>query len=187
MKVCGYSGCTGKHVAHGYCAKHYDRLRRTGTAEPGPKAEASLAARFWRKVDKAGDCWLWTGAKMANGYGRLRIGGKNSPVWNAHRVSYKINKGEIPEGMFVLHKCDNPACVRPAHLFLGDHDENMRDKARKNRGAGENHPRAQLTDAQAREIKFAKGKTHEELAAEYGVGKLLVRDIRANRRWQHIK
>lgn len=187
MAQCKYKNCERKSRAHGYCPKHYDRFRRTGTAEPGPKAAGSLESRFWRKVDKSGDCWIWTGAKMKSGYGRLRTGGVGSDVWNAHRVSYHINKGEIPDGLFVLHKCDNPSCVNPDHLFLGDHDENMRDKARKGRGAGENHPRSQLTDKQAREIKFAKGKTHQELADQYGVGKMLVRDIRANRRWQHIK
>ncbi len=80
--------------------------------------------RFWQRVDKAGDCWLWTWGKSSTGYGLLRVDGKPQSV---HRLSWKIHFGEIPEGMFVLHSCDVRACVRPDHLRLGSASENALD------------------------------------------------------------
>jgi hypothetical protein len=86
--------------------------------------------RFWAKVDKTTDCWLWTGGKHRQGYGQISIARKMAL---AHRVSYELEVGPIPPGMSVLHKCDVPGCVRPDHLFTGTQKDNMADCARKGR------------------------------------------------------
>jgi hypothetical protein len=89
--------------------------------------------RFWSNVEKTDDCWIWKGYEKSCGYGGMRAYGKN---WFAHRLSYTLNIGEIPEGMYVCHKCDNPICVRPDHLFLGTHKDNMADCKAKGRYVG---------------------------------------------------
>jgi hypothetical protein len=92
---------------------------------------------FWAKVDKNGgvpahlpdlrECWLWTASLFVGGYGRFG-------AQRAHRVSWELHHGEVPEGLFVLHRCDNPRCVNPGHLFLGTQTDNMRDMWAKRRG-----------------------------------------------------
>lgn len=80
-------------------------------------------------------CWLWTGAMTKSGYGRfiVSIPGSKAITKRAHRVSFELYKNKIPNGMFVLHKCDIPACVNPDHLFLGTHTDNIRDSVKKKR------------------------------------------------------
>jgi hypothetical protein len=94
----------------------------------------TLVERFWIKVDTGGICWEWLGGKNPKGYGHLNreINGRNLPI-RAHRFSWMIHYGEIPEGMCVCHKCDNPGCVRPEHLFLGTISDNGKDAWRKGR------------------------------------------------------
>jgi hypothetical protein len=94
----------------------------------------SVEERFWSKVDRSGDCWLWIGAKDEEGYGFQKILGR---MWHASRVSWKIAHGDIPDGLLVLHKCDNPPCIRPSHLFLGTQKENIADAMRKGRFSSE--------------------------------------------------
>lgn len=96
-----------------------------------------LIERFWKLVNVAGrnDCWNWLAYKNRDGYGNFNGEGKKK--WNAHRVSYIIANGEIPDGVCVCHKCDNPSCVNPAHLYLGTHAQNMRDM--RVRGRARNH------------------------------------------------
>jgi len=89
------------------------------------------ADRFWKKVDKSGDCWLWiSGRDRPGGYGQFSCAGKQI---RAHRYSWELHNGSIPEGLWVLHRCDNPPCVNPAHLFIGDRKANMDDAAAKGR------------------------------------------------------
>lgn len=94
-----------------------------------------LRVRFWNKVTPRGEqeCWEWKGALNRTGYGMIRRGGRRAGPILAHRASYELNCGPIPKGISVCHKCDNPPCVNPAHLFLGTHIANMWDSIRKGR------------------------------------------------------
>jgi hypothetical protein len=91
---------------------------------------ATVEDRFWANVDKSGDCWEWQASVNLDGYGRFCLKGKRI---RAHRLSWVLANGEIPEGMCVLHKCDNPPCVSPDHLFLGTRADNVRDMVQKGR------------------------------------------------------
>lgn len=135
--------------------------------------EPSGAARFWRKVRRcANGCWIWRAARIQDGYGTLSRGGVTVL---AHRFSYELNVGPIPAGLHVLHRCDTPACVNPAHLFLGTNADNQRDKSVKGRaakGLGEANTNAKLSRKQVQAIRraYAKGGvTQSELGAQYNV------------------
>lgn len=92
--------------------------------------------RFWPRITKSDGCWIWPGAKNADGYGDVAILGTKR---KAHRLAWEVTKGPIPEGLFVCHKCDNPPCVNPDHLFVGTNSDNMRDMSSKGRGVQIGH------------------------------------------------
>lgn len=94
------------------------------------KTPAAAKPRFMKHVNKTDTCWLWTGSIDVSGYGDCWFRGKTD---GAHRVAWLIFNGEITDGLFVLHRCDNPKCVNPEHLFLGTHSDNMRDASSKGR------------------------------------------------------
>lgn len=95
--------------------------------------EPNALELFWQKVDKTEDCWEWTASKNKQGYG---IFGHQGQTWLAHRLSYKLSN-MLPDGVKVLHRCDNPPCVNPDHLFLGTQKDNIKDMAAKGRHAGQ--------------------------------------------------
>lgn len=157
-----------------------------------------LPNKFIKKVLITESCWIWT-ARINKGYGQYQENGR--PI-AAHRYSWTHFYGEIPDGIFVCHKCNNPKCVNPKHLFLGTHKENMLDMIRKGRGKnnfslipkrGEEHPRAKLTDEDIVTIRrIYKPRTQGNysqngIAKMYGVDKTTIRDIISGKRWGHIK
>jgi len=168
-----------------------------------------LVDRFWAKVNKdgpipayrpeLGPCWLWTAAVKQGTIGRRRrpllpygicsIGTGQSTT--AHRVAWELEVGPIPAGLCVLHRCDNPICVRPAHLFLGTRAENCTDRRTKGRDRhpqGVDHPEAKLTDAIVRDMRrrFTQGETQTALGYEYGVSQTTVSRITLHKAWTHV-
>lgn len=149
-------------------------------------------SRFWPKVDKSGDCWMWTAAKIPTGYGRLRRSKKDDGWAYAHRVSWEIHNGPIPSGLCVLHKCDNPPCVNPEHLWLGTMADNMRDRDRKGRQArgrrmAESTGKRKLTEQQAIEILSLRPfATAREVSAMYPVSIPSIFSIWGGHSWGHL-
>lgn len=134
------------------------------------------------RVDEESGCWLWFKASFRHGYGAI---GWNYKTLKAHRLSYQLHRGPIPEGALVCHKCDTPACVNPEHLFLGSPKDNCQDRNAKGRNAdirGESNPRARLTIGQVREIRSASG-TNSEIAERYGIRQPQVSRIKSGKRW----
>lgn len=93
-------------------------------------SKPTVSERFWSRVDTSMSCWNWRGARSRFGYGKMVANGR---YVDAHRLSYMLTKGDIPEGMMVCHRCDNPSCVKPDHLFIGSPSDNMVDMASKKR------------------------------------------------------
>lgn len=114
---------------------------------PAKYTPEQRVAAFWSKVDKSGGddaCWIWAAGRLSDGYGRMGWDGRHQL---AHRISFQLANGYISDELYVLHKCDNPTCVNPTHLYLGTSQDNARDReARKRRHVGrELHPRHKLT------------------------------------------
>jgi hypothetical protein len=144
-------------------------------------------ARFWgnvAKTDNPNDCWLWTAHCISDGYGSMRVGGKETL---AHRISWTIAYGEIPDGLSVCHHCDRPPCCNPNHLWLGTHKENMDDRERKGRG---NQPSGDRNGTHLHPEKLARGDrngkyTHPEKTPRgesHGMSKLTWEQVREIRR-----
>lgn len=191
MRDCIVPDCAGSAHSHGMCPKHYQRLRRLGSTDTPTRA--SPADRFWQKVDRASDgCWIWTGACNAAGYGVLH--GRERL---AHRFSFELHHGAgSADGVLVLHRCDNPPCVRPDHLFPGTNLDNVRDMQAKGRQRppdmrGERHPSARLTEQQVVEIRaeyIARSRSHgaKPLAARYSVTPAHIEQIVRRKTWSHV-
>lgn len=152
----------------------------------------TIANSFWTHCLKKGpnECWGWKAALHKGGYGLF---GYNGKMHLAHRASWEIHFGPIPKGMFVLHKCDNPICTNPNHLFLGTQLDNMRDMFAKGRGKpghhfGEKTGTSKLTETQVLEIraKHASGQSTRSLMVEYNFSKSGIEHIVARRTWKHI-
>lgn len=148
--------------------------------------------RFESRFTMSDGCWEWNANKTADGYGVLSIAGK---AQYAHRVSYQLYIGEIPSGMCVCHRCDNPRCVNPAHLFLGTKADNNRDCKNKGRGVGvgrgshgEDNGCSKLNKEQVIEIRalHSKGVTQSELSKEFGVTQAQISNIIRRYQWASL-
>jgi hypothetical protein len=131
----------------------------------------------------ANGCTLFTGAKDKDGYGKMRINGRDV---RAHRVAWEIAYGPIPDGTLICHRCETPACISLGHLFAGSHLDSVADRKSKGRvPRGARHGRSRLSDKMALEIYRAKG-TRQALADRYGVGRTTVGHIKRKETWRHI-
>lgn len=139
----------------------------------------TLRVRFYAHVPHrpTGRCWIWSGAKDRDGYGVLADGDKTLA---AHRVSFELHKRRLPPGALIMHSCDTPACVNPAHLSLGTKRANAADMTAKGRRA------SKLTADQARAIRARAAEPTKKLAAEFGVSAATIRSIVAGRSWTGI-
>lgn len=149
----------------------------------------SVIERFVRNIDKTKSCWLWRGSTANDGRGQFRI----DKTMKASRVSFELFRHKIPSKLWVLHKCDNPACVNPKHLFLGTHQDNIDDMVAKGRSTrGERNFSCKLKEHQVLEIRGILKERRERglmvrLAKIYGVTKSTIRDIREYRSWAYLK
>lgn len=153
----------------------------------------SQARRFWSKVNKGAKCWIWTKELDREGYGRFVHRGRRI---GAHRVALALATGRQEPSLFVLHSCDNPPCVNPAHLRYGTHEENMADMISRDRGApysllmrGEGNVHAKLTgdEVLAIRLELAAGSTSKSLARRYGVSAPTISDIKRRTTWVHLE
>lgn len=204
MKPCYADGCDRAAFARGLCLKHYKKLKKYGTPN-GVFLASPVAERFLTsfQVDRETGCWNWRKSIDGGGYGVIREE-NNGRLLRAHRLSYEIHVGQIPDGMFVCHHCDNRKCVNPAHLFIGTAEDNNLDMRNKGRGINppspkgrdlarvnfarhENHPSAKLTKAQVSEIRMrlANGEQGLKLAREYGVSRTAISSIKTGKLWSN--
>lgn len=147
--------------------------------------------RFWGNVEKTESCWLWKGSFVRKGYGSLFYKGKQT---RAHRISWMIHFGNIPEGLHVCHSCDNPQCTNPDHLWIGTNYENRQDSVRKGRtnggsSPGSKHPCSKLTEDQVlqiREIRKTTDLTFKEIGNMFGIDYSTAGDICRRKTWKHI-
>jgi HNH endonuclease len=172
-------------------------------AEVLPPLTATIR-RFAEKVDvEQGGCWLWLASKLPNGYGRFNWNGRSG---YAHRFSWELYFGPIPDGVEVCHSCDNRACVNPCHLFLGTRKDNMRDMVAKGRGhwqrdperakeqgrrlgnSPQRHSSAKLSKEDVRVARYLleRGAFVPDIAACFGVHKTTISDIEHRRKWKNV-
>ena len=183
-----------------YCKKEFKKVTKSTTCSKNCRLMDGI------KISE-NDCWEWQKA-IVNGYGKLRFKNK---FFSVHRVSYEMFKGEISKGFFVCHSCDNKKCVNPGHLWLGTHEDNMKDASKKGRMIGTtgqklsketkrkislNHAdfkgekscRSKLKDKDVYAIKelLKTDMTLKEIGSLYGVSKHAIHNIKTGKRWRHL-
>lgn len=198
MATCSVEGCDKPVDARGWCKKHVTRWYRTGdplAKKPRPPSKSAsveeLKARFRTKFDIRGECWIWRPGK--NRYGSYHVGKhfEGRRLKPAHQASYLLHVGPT-NGLHVLHKCDNDRCVNPEHLYLGTHQDNMKDRkdrGRSYRASGEANAAAKLTATNVIEMRQLRecGLTYTEIGRRFGVEKSTARRNCLGDSWSHIR
>jgi hypothetical protein len=208
--TCLIDDCGSEVAARGWCSKHWQRWRKYGDPHivypPSAGPQRPATERFWEKVDKAttpDGCWTWTAGSDEDGYGHFKVDGR---TWRASRwIFNQTNDAPLADGEQVRHTCDNPPCVRPAHLIRGTSADNSRDmvsRARSARGArhgsqlhpdtvmrGTGNAAHKLTDDEVQEIRarYANGELQIPLAKEFGVTQVTVSLITRRKTWTHLE
>ena len=133
-KICSFPGCGKPHYGKGLCQGHWTQQRRGQELRP-LRPKLTLEQRFWSKIRKTPDCWVWTAVTDSNGYGLIRVDGR---MRSTHRVAWELTNEPIPDGMFLDHRCGNPLCVNPAHLRVTTRSQNgqHRTVTNKNNASG---------------------------------------------------
>lgn len=169
--------CLSKKTGH----EKMERLHSRWNSQSRNEMLQDLTIRFNKYVIKNDDCWDWNACKV-DGYGVLMFRAKSQ---KAHRVSWIIHNGDIPKGLFVCHKCDNPSCSNPDHLFLGTNADNMRDMAEKKRTVS----KAKLSKEQVLEIRkmLKLGVSSTRLSNDYNVSDVCIHYIKHNLTWKDIE
>lgn len=179
---CGQTTTINKSTGQPYSFLHGHHRRLTG---------GGFVTRFWAKVDQSGGpdaCWPWIGAKGGDGYGSVRV---ETGTALAHRVAYELTNGTLGDAK-ALHRCDNPPCCNPAHLYAGTQKQNAADRMASGHEPdrrGMKHPGAKLTDDDVRAIRTLAAErtmTHNQIAARFGISHQMVYFITSRRSWRHV-
>jgi hypothetical protein len=190
MKLCPVPDCGGASYGKGYCRLHYGRYYH-GRNLLAPIGKPSSDNRFLSSINipstHLDECFEYSRVKKS-GYGSLMVNGRH--VW-AHRYSYQYFIGPIPDGLCVLHHCDNKKCVRPDHLYAGTKADNVRDAVQRGQHdpcRGEKGGRSVLTERMVLVIRSRRmaGESFRSLAEDYGVGKTTIRKVSNRETWKHI-
>lgn len=152
-------------------------------------AAIDFTRRFWAKVDRRGpnECWLWTASKDRHGYGTLQLDGKPR---KAHRLSWILSNGPVPEGLCVCHSCDVRLCVNPSHLWAGSNKANTDDMIAKGRHGtvrGEAAPWSKLTESAIIDIRNHNGESQRSKATRHGISQTMVSKIQRRDSWKHVE
>lgn len=193
-EVCGksflppYAVTAAYWAGRKYCSHACSHKGSTGKPSKNKgRVHKPLDERFWAKVDKRepDECWEWQGARQISGYGYLHAGAQAGKRWElAHRLAWFLHAGEEPiDDLVVCHRCDNPPCCNPAHLFLGTRADNNRDRVSK----GRSH--SKLTEVDVREVRHlhAEGVSAVDIAADFGISFQTVHAIVSRNSWAHIR